>query len=72
MKKRNVNIINVIGDLLLVAGFDMGAAGAAFATIAAQGLSVLISFAAIKHRGLPLPFFSVFLDISMDMDTQLL
>lgn len=50
------SIINVIGDLLLVAGFDMGAAGAAFATIAAQGLSVLISFAAIKHRGLPFPF----------------
>lgn len=50
------SIINIFGDLLLVAVFNMGAAGAAIATIAAQGLSVLISFAVIKHRGLPFPF----------------
>lgn len=50
------SIINIAGDLLLVAGFHMGASGAAIATIAAQGLSVLISFAVIKHRGLPFPF----------------
>lgn len=50
------SILNIAGDLLLVAGFHMGAAGAAAATIAAQGLSVVISFAVIKHRGLPFPF----------------
>lgn len=50
------SVINILGDLLLVAGFNMGASGAAIATIAAQGLSVLISFTIIKHRGLPFPF----------------
>lgn len=50
------SVINIFGDLLLVAGFHMGAAGAAIATIAAQGLSVLISFLVIKRRGLPFPF----------------
>lgn len=38
--------INVLGDLLLIAGFGMGPAGAAYATVAAQGTSVL--FAARK------------------------
>lgn len=50
------SVINILGDLMLVAGFHMGAAGAAIATIAAQGLSVLISFVIIKHRGLPFSF----------------
>lgn len=50
------SVTNIFGDLLLVAGFDMGAAGAAIATVAAQGLSVLISFLIIKRRGLPFPF----------------
>lgn len=36
-------ITNVILDLILVAGFGMGAAGAAYATIAAQALSVVLS-----------------------------
>lgn len=50
------SVINIVGDLLLVAVFHMGAAGAAAATITAQGLSVLISFFIIRHRGLPFPF----------------
>ena len=44
---------NVIGDLLLVAVFRMGAAGAAAATVAAQGLSVAISLAVLWKRELP-------------------
>lgn len=36
-------VINIFGDLLLVAGFHMGAAGAALATVAAQTVSVLVS-----------------------------
>lgn len=36
-------IVNVIGDIILVGPFKMGAAGAAYATVAAQALSVLLS-----------------------------
>ncbi|MCQ2406661.1 MAG: MATE family efflux transporter [Oscillospiraceae bacterium] len=44
---------NIAGDILLVAGFKMGAAGAAIATVAAQGLSIIISLAVIRKRDLP-------------------
>lgn len=50
------SVVNIIGDLLLVAVFHMGAAGAAIATIGAQAFSVVISFLIIKRRGLPFPF----------------
>ncbi|MCF0238056.1 MAG: MATE family efflux transporter [Sphaerochaetaceae bacterium] len=36
-------IINIIGDLILVIGFNMGAKGAALATVLAQGVSVVIA-----------------------------
>lgn len=36
-------IVNVIGDIILVGPFKMGAAGAAYATVAAQALSVILS-----------------------------
>ncbi len=49
-------VVNVAGDLLLVAALDMGAAGAAIATVAAQGVSVLISLLVIRRRGVPFPF----------------
>lgn len=45
--------LNIVGDLLLVAGFHMGAAGAALATVIAQALSVVISLAIISRRELP-------------------
>ncbi len=35
-------VINIVGDLVLVAGLDMGAAGAAIATVAAQFVSVVV------------------------------
>lgn len=47
-------LINIAGDLLLVAGFHMGAAGAATATVAAQAVSVIISLILIRKRTLPL------------------
>lgn len=37
-------VFNVIGDLILVAGLKTGAAGAAIATVAGQGLSMLFAF----------------------------
>ena len=46
-------VINIIGDLLLVAGAGMGAAGAALATVFAQLISVLISFILIRRAGMP-------------------
>ncbi|BBH25233.1 MATE family efflux transporter [Intestinibaculum porci] len=46
-------LINVFGDLLLVNGFHMGAAGAAIATVSSQTISVIISLLMIKGRTLP-------------------
>ena len=47
---------NIAGDLLFVAGFHMGASGAALATVLAQLISVIISFFIIKRTKLPFEF----------------
>ncbi len=47
---------NIIGDLLLVAIFNMGAKGAALATVIAQLISVIISFFLIRRARLPFKF----------------
>jgi len=49
-------VINIVGDLLFVAVFQMGAAGAAFATVLAQAVSVVLSLLIIKKRPLPFDF----------------
>lgn len=49
-------VFNIAGDILLVAVFKLGAAGAAIATVAAQGLSVFLSYIIIKKQQLPLSF----------------
>lgn len=46
-------VLNIAGDMLLVAVFHMGAAGAAIATVTAQAVSVLISLLIIRRRELP-------------------
>ncbi len=43
-------VINIVLDLVLVAGFGMGATGAAIATVTAQGVSVLLSLLIIRRR----------------------
>ena len=48
--------INIFGDLLLVAVFGMGAAGAAIATVSAQGISVVFSLYFIGKKSLPFTF----------------
>lgn len=48
--------VNIAGDLLLVGAFRMGVAGAAVATIAAQGVSVVLSLFVTARRGLPFDF----------------
>ena len=47
---------NIAGDLLLVAVFRLGTAGAAAATVFAQALSVVISLLVLKGRELPFRF----------------
>ncbi len=49
-------VVNIGGDLLLVAVLHMGAAGAAIATVAAQGISVIVSLLLIRGRKLPFEF----------------
>ena len=49
-------VFNVFGDLLFVAVFHMGAAGAAYATVISQALSVVLSFFIIRKMGLPFAF----------------
>lgn len=47
------SVCNIAGDLLLIAGFGMGAAGAAIATVAAQTVSVLVSLLLLRRSALP-------------------
>lgn len=46
-------VCNIVGDLLLVAVLRMGTAGAALATVFAQGVSVVISLLLMRRRTLP-------------------
>lgn len=43
-------VINIIGDLLLIAHFHLGAVGAAIATAVAQSVSVALSLSMIKRK----------------------
>ncbi len=54
-------IINIIGDLLLVAVFDMGAAGAAIATTSAQAISVILSVVIAFKNNLLQPSLKMFI-----------
>ena len=49
-------ICNIAGDLWLVAVLGLGAGGAAIATVAAQLISVIISFYLIRKKTLPFRF----------------
>ncbi len=46
-------VCNICGDLILCAGFHMGTAGAAIATVTAQVISVIVSFFLIRRKELP-------------------
>ena len=45
-------VVNIIGDLILVAGFHLDAAGAAIATVAAQVVSVVLAIVLLKKKDL--------------------
>lgn len=49
-------VLNILGDLLLVAVFGLGAIGAALATVFAQAMSVVLSLCIIRKRKLPFQF----------------
>ena len=49
-------VLNIAGDLILVALLHMGTAGAAIATVFAQAVSVLLSLLIIRKRELPFSF----------------
>lgn len=57
-------VLNILGDLLLVAVFDMGASGAAIATVFAQAMSVVLSLFVIKKRELPFDFSRKYLRLN--------
>ena len=46
-------IVNIVGDLVLVAGLHMDAAGAAFATVFAQAVSVVFAVVILFKKQLP-------------------
>ena len=49
-------VINIVADILLVAVFGMGAAGAAFATVFSQAGSFVFSLIYFRTKGLGFPF----------------
>ena len=46
-------VVNIIGDLILVAGLGLNVMGAAIATITAQAVSVLLSLVIIRRQSFP-------------------
>ena len=48
-------MVNIIGDLVLVAGFHLDAVGAAIATVAAQAVSVVCAVIMLLKKDLPFP-----------------
>ncbi len=45
-------VVNIVGDLILVAGLHMNVAGAAIATVGAQAVSVILSLIIIRKKNL--------------------
>lgn len=45
-------VVNIVGDLILVAGFHLDAAGAAIATVVAQAVSVILALILLKKKNL--------------------
>lgn len=60
-------VFNIIGDLVLVSFFKMGAAGAALATVFAQLISVIISFFLIRRATLSFEFNKSFIRLKKSL-----
>ena len=65
-------VFNIFGDLLLVSVFHMGAAGAAYATVASQALSVILSCFVIRKQELPLDFHAADIRLNKDLIAMIL
>lgn len=63
---------NIIGDLILVVIFKMGASGAAIATITAQGISVIISLIFISRKELPFSFSKKYISFNKNLSKKIL
>lgn len=50
-------VINIVGDLFLVAGLHLDAAGAAIATVVAQACSVVFAIVLLKKKDLPFQIY---------------
>ena len=64
--------VNILGDLLLVAGLGMGAAGAAIATVSAQAISVVFSLYLISKKDLPFRFSKQYIRFDPDCRKKIL
>lgn len=64
-------VVNIFGDLLLVAVFKMGTKGAAYATVFAQAISVVLSLAIISRRTMPFTFSKSDLRIDKKIGLQI-
>ncbi|NLB81105.1 MAG: MATE family efflux transporter [Clostridiaceae bacterium] len=65
-------ITNVIWDLILVGYYNMGAAGAAYATVGSQALSVILSFFIVKRRKIFPNFKRTYIRFEKTITTRLL
>lgn len=65
-------VVNIVGDLLLVAVFHLGTAGAALATVFAQAVSVILSLLVIARRTLPFTFRKEYLRLNRPLTAGIL
>ncbi len=63
--------VNIVMDLVLVAGFKMNVAGAAIATVSAQAVSVVLSLLIIRKQKLPFEFHSNFIRFGSEIKAVL-
>ena len=64
-------VVNIILDLVLVAGFKMNVVGAAIATVVAQAVSVILSLMIIRKQNLPFEFHSNFIRFGSEIKVML-
>lgn len=64
--------INIVGDIILVAGFNMGASGAAIATVSSQAISVVFSLYFISKKKLPFNFSKKYIRLEKECVKKIL
>ncbi len=64
--------INIVGDIILVALFNMGASGAAIATVSSQAISVIFSLYFISKKKLPFNFSKKYIRLEKECVKKIL